>query len=121
MYTLRSILSLTLVALCGSCAGTAGLRESRAATSAVSTEDQAAQRLIDSGYLKTVASRLGEPAGLRYSLESKEADGYVFWVFEDRETHAATIDRVKVAPDGKLFLLDAATDEWVPFGHSAGG
>jgi len=85
------------------------------------TEDTAAQRLVDSGYLKTVASRLGEPAGLRYSLESKESDGYVFWVYEDRETHAATIDRVKVAPDGRVFLLDIASDEWVEFGHSVGG
>jgi hypothetical protein len=60
---------------------------------------------------------LGEPSGLRYSLESQDRGAFRFWVYEDRETHAATIDRVKVMPSGKLFLLNVATDEWVAFGH----
>jgi len=121
MHLLRSILALTLVGACASCADTTRTNEHQAPTSAPLTEDAAARRLVDSGYLKTVASRLGEPSGLRYSLESKEPDGFVFWVFEDRETHAATIDRVKVAPDGKILLLDVVTDEWHEFRRTAGG
>jgi hypothetical protein len=121
MHLLRSILVLTLLALCASCADTTQPSARGTTTSAALTEDAAARRLVGSGYLKTVASRLGEPSELRYSLESKESDGYVFWVFEDRETHAATIDRVKVGPDGKVFLLDVVTDEWHEFRRTAGG
>ena len=121
MHPHRSILALALLALCASCADSTRQHEPRASSRAALDEDSAAQRLVDSGYLKSVASRLGEPSGLRYTLESKESDGYVFWVFEDRETHAATIDRVKVTPHGSVFRLDVVTDEWVEFDHSAGG
>jgi hypothetical protein len=119
MNLLRSIFALTLVALYASCADSTRPNERRVTASAALTEDIAAQPLVDSGYLKTIASRLGEPAGLRYSLESKEPDGYVFWVYEDRGTHAATIDRAKVAPDGKVFVLDVVTDEWKEFRRPA--
>lgn len=103
----RWISVVALAGLCASCAHPAPVE--------TFTEEKAARWLFDSPYLESVAARLGEPSGLRFVLESKETDGYVFWVYEDRETHAATINRVKVTPGGKLLIQDVVSDQWVEF------
>ena len=57
--------------------------------------------------------RVEDASAIRLSMERVTEEGYDFWVWEDQETHAATLELLRVDSRGRIYRLDTAEAQWV--------
>ncbi|MBI1371024.1 MAG: hypothetical protein GC162_20510 [Planctomycetes bacterium] len=80
--------------------------------SSINSADDALNELRTSAHFKHIRERVGQPDDIRIMLESSDTTAYDFWIYEDRDTHAATIERVRIDHQGRLFVYDIVDDTW---------
>jgi hypothetical protein len=80
----------------------------------VSTRTKAEKVVRNSSYFDSVKKRVDDARNVRLVHEKASPKTNIFWVYEDRATHAATLARLKVTHDGEILKLMAVNGNWKP-------
>lgn len=105
-------LLVVLIGLSGCGAASATVSNDSSQDAAVSEED--AWRLArTSRTYQDALQRVTDPADVRMSLERVSEEGYAFWVWEDMQTHAGTLERLLVDSAGSAYRWESAEAQWV--------
>lgn len=80
---------------------------------AVVSEEDAWRLARSSPAYQDALQRVSDASDVRLSLERVCEQGYAFWVWQDMQTHAATLQWLLVDPGGSVYRMDTAEAQWV--------